>query len=130
MQDDHTGNYFLLLNVSVYTTTLNCMKLFSKYCKFPNKHPHCLHTTLTQKWGGVHLLEYSILVVHTPLPLFLAILNMYKVDNHDDCCGCILWEISSSCVDTKPRDIKASCIISDDGRLHISTSNSNISGSQ
>ena len=79
--------------------------------------------------GGAFARIFNSCCAYAP-PSISSILNMYKVDNHDDCCGCILWEISSSCVDTKPRNIKASYIISDDGRLRVSASNSNISGGQ
>ena len=49
--------------------------------------PHHFAHYFEAKAGRDHLLQYSIHLVHTPLTSFLTILNMYMVDNHDNCCG-------------------------------------------
>ena len=57
----------------------------------------------------------------TPSPHLVPHNVMCDVDIHNNCCknssftGRVLQEISSGCVDTKPKGIEESCIISGDG---------------
>ena len=90
----------------------------------PENKTHFLHTTLRQKWEGrgVCLNIQFISCIH-PLPLFLLSLMQVRLTitmigaafwKNSSFNYCLLREISGGCVDTKPRGIKATCIISSD----------------
>ena len=79
-----------------------------------------LHTTLRQKWWGCFAQIMNSSNAYASSLCFFCNLNTHEVDNHDDCH--VLWGICSTCVDTKLRSIKATCIINGDrGQPRISS---------
>ena len=68
------------------------------------------------------MLEYSHHLVHMPLPPFLTQLRRLPLLLEEQQLERVVQEISSVCVDTKPRGIKATCIVSGDrGRSRVSS---------
>lgn len=104
-----------------FNWTLN--DLIAYILKAPENIPPFLHTTFEVKVGrGV----CSNIQWMTPSPLLVPHKLVCNVDIHNCCCknssftGCVLREISSACLDTKPKGVEESCIISGDrGRPHV-----------
>ena len=98
--------------------------------------------TLQTKVERGHLLEYSVRLVHTPLPSVLVVLNSTITTTaaafwrNSSFTERLLREISGACVDTKLRGTEATCIVcGNGGQLHVSSripsrSNKNLSGGQ
>ena len=88
--------------------------------------PSLLHTTLKQKWGGgvclnihfVSCIRPSCCSSHTCSAIVTITTAFWKNVSFDER---VLQEISCACVDTKPRGIEATCIVScDRGRPRVS----------
>ena len=84
-----------------------CSYIDQNYRTLSKIHLPPLHTTLRQ--GGCSCIWF-------PMMLHVRSTIMATTAKKNSITESVLWEISRVCVDSKPRSIEATCIISGDGR--------------